>query len=159
MALDLIIIIVFLALGIILILAEIFLIPGFTIAGIGGFLFYAGGIYYAYSRLGVMGGTITLTGSAIIFAIIFFQLIRSNALDKIALKENIDSKVETSDVSKIKVGDIGVTLSRLNPIGKIRVNGITVEAKSSDDFIDEETSVEIIKVHVNQVIVKKIESF
>lgn len=154
MTIDIIITIIFSLLGIILILAEIFLLPGFTIAGVGGFLFSIGGIFYAYSHLGVTGGTITLVTSLLVFAIVFFRLIRSNALDKIALKTNINSTVETSDMSQIHIGDTGTTLSRLNPVGKVKVNNITVEAKSLGDFIDEDTIVEVVKVNVNQVIVK-----
>lgn len=53
-------IIVFLMLvAIVLILLEIFLLPGITIAGIGGFLFAAAGVIYAYS-VGETAGHITL---------------------------------------------------------------------------------------------------
>ena len=43
-------IIVFLMLvAIVLILLEIFMLPGITVAGVGGFLFAAGGLFYASS--------------------------------------------------------------------------------------------------------------
>ena len=51
-------------------------------------------------------------------------------------------------------GDEGLTLSRLAPIGKARINGITVEAKSMDELIDENTPVEVIRVDGYNVIVK-----
>ena len=35
--------------AIVLILLEIFMLPGITVAGVGGFLFAAGGLFYAYS--------------------------------------------------------------------------------------------------------------
>ena len=53
-------IIVFLMLvAIVLILLEIFLLPGITIAGVGGFLFAASGVIYAYT-VGETAGHITL---------------------------------------------------------------------------------------------------
>lgn len=55
-------IIVFLMLvAIVLILLEIFLLPGITIAGVGGFLFAASGVIYAYT-VGETAGHITEIG-------------------------------------------------------------------------------------------------
>jgi membrane-bound ClpP family serine protease len=39
-------------------------------------------------------------------------------------------------------------------MGKVRVNGITIEAKTTGDFIDENTEIEVVKVLFNQVVVK-----
>ena len=47
MPLDLIIVIALLALGVLFMLVEIFLLPGISIAGIAGAIFLIGGITYA----------------------------------------------------------------------------------------------------------------
>ena len=61
---------------------------------------------------------------------------------RISLTTNIDAKVDTSDLKKINVGEVGITQSRLNPMGKVFINDLTVEAKSIDgQMIDEETEV------------------
>jgi membrane-bound ClpP family serine protease len=151
---DIAIVIILCLLGIVLILLEIFLIPGITFAAIAGGLFYAGSIWYAYSHLGPFGGTITLILSILVFGIIFVWLIKSKALETIALKTDIQSTVATEDSLNIKEGDTGNTISRLNPIGKVRVNGITMEAKSLSEFIDEETEIIVTKVSPTQLIVK-----
>ena len=41
--------------AIVLVLLEIFMLPGITVAGVGGFLFAAGGLIYAYSVSQSMG--------------------------------------------------------------------------------------------------------
>ena len=152
---DILITTIFLALGIILILAEIFLLPGISIAICGGAIFVGGGLYYAYSHLGLHGGNIALAISIITFVITFVWLIKSKAINKIGLKTDIDSSVADEKVmNEIKEGDEGITLSRLNPIGKVKIGQITIEAKSLDDFIDEETKVVVLKVYPTQVIVK-----
>jgi len=81
---------------------------------------------------------------------------KSKTLDKMSLHTDIDSKVETVDESKIKIGDKGITISRLAPVGKVKINGETVEAKSLYDFIDEDTEVKVTAVNATNVEVKTI---
>ena len=71
-----------------------------------------------------------------------------------ALKTDIDSKLVSTRDLNIKPGDEGITISRLAPIGKARVNGIVVEAKAMDELIDENTSVEVIRIDGYNVIVQ-----
>lgn len=142
--------------AIVLILLEIFLLPGITIAGVGGFLFAASGVIYAYT-VGETAGHITLLLSLVTFGGAFVWLLRSRSFNRVALKTDVDSKLTSSRDLGIKPGDAGITLSRLAPIGKARFNGITVEAKSMDELIDENTPIEVVRVDGYNVLVKKIE--
>ena len=149
-----IIIIVFLMIAAIgLIIAEIFLLPGITIAGIAGALFAIGGVAYAYS-ISIPTGNITLGSSIVAFGIIFFWLLRSNSFNRVSLKADIESTVASPRDMDLKIGDNGITLSRLAPIGKARFNNITIEAKSTGDFIDENTPVIIKQIEGYNVIVE-----
>ena len=136
-----------------LILLEIFMLPGITVAGVGGFLVAAGGLFYAYS-VSTPVGNVTLAVSLLAFAASFAWLLRSKSFNRVALKTDIDSKLVSSRDLGIVPGDEGLTLSRLAPIGKARINGITVEAKSVDELIDENTPVEVIRVDGYNVVVK-----
>jgi len=151
---DILVVVVLCVLGIIMILVEIFLIPGVTFMAIIGSLFSIGGIYYAFSHLGARGGTVALVSTVLLIAIAFIFLIKSKALDSIALKTNIDSTVTSGNTIQVKEGEEGVTLSRLNPIGKVLVNQITMEGKSLGDYIDEDTEIVVVKVTPTQLIVK-----
>lgn len=156
MTFDLIIIISVILLGVVFMLIEIFLLPGISIAGIAGAIFLIGGIIYAYIFQGSTVGNITLGGASLLLGGSFFWLLKSKSLRKISLETNIEGKVDTSYLQKVSVGDIGVTLSRLNPIGQVLVNDVEVEGKSFDgEFIDEDTNVEIIKVDTYNVLVKR----
>ena len=155
MALDIIIIIVFMAVAIILFLLEIFLLPGITIAGVGGVLFAIGGIIYAYS-VGNVTGHITLVSSLILFFGFFFRLLRANSFQRVALKTNVDSTLTSTRDLGLKPGDKGITISRLAPIGKARFDNTTVEAKAQEDFIDERTPVVIVRIEGYNVIVEPI---
>ncbi len=153
MATDIIIIVFLMAAAIFLILAEIFLLPGITIAGIGGALFAIGGVAYAYA-VGIMTGNITLGSSIVVFAGIFLGLLRQNSFNRIALKTDIDSTLSSPKDENLQIGDEGITLSRLAPIGKARFHNIIVEAKSINDFIDENTPVVIMQIDGYNVIVE-----
>ena len=99
-------------------------------------------------------GHLTLSLSIITFGIIFAWLLRSRSFNKIALKTDIDSKLTSSRDLGIEPGDEGITLSRLAPIGKARIKGINVEAKSQDELIDENTPIVVIRVDSYNVIVR-----
>ncbi len=153
MPIDIIIIVFLMIAAIILILAEIFLLPGITIAGIAGALFAIGGVAYAYS-ISATTGNITLGGSILSFGGLFLWLLRSNSFNRVSLKTDIESTVTSPRDMDLKVGDEGTTLSRLAPIGKARFNHITVEAKSINEFIDENTPVVIIRIDGYNVVVE-----
>ena len=152
MLLDIAIIVFLMVAAILLILAEIFLLPGITLAGIGGAIFAIGGVVFAYT-VGIWVGHLTLSLSIITFGIIAW-LLRSRSFNKIALKTDIDSKLTSSRDLGIEPGDEGITLSRLAPIGKARIKGINVEAKSQDELIDENTPIVVIRVDSYNVIVR-----
>ncbi|MDL2262684.1 hypothetical protein LJC11_04175 [Bacteroidales bacterium OttesenSCG-928-I21] len=154
---DILIIIIFLLFGIILLLAEIFLLPGISIAGIAGVLFLAGGIVYAFTidfSYGIY--SVVFAAVALCFAIYYFM--KSKTLDKLSLHTEIDGKVETFEESDIKVGDKGMTVSRLAPMGKVKINNIILEAKSSYDFIDEDVEIEVVAVNKTNVEVREVKN-
>lgn len=153
MGIDIAIIVFLMLAAIFLILAEIFLLPGITIAGISGALFAIGGVAYAYA-VGATVGNVTLGSSIVVFGGIFLWLLRSNSFRRVSLKTDIESTVTSPRDLDLKPGDEGITLSRLAPIGKARFNHITVEAKSTGEFIDENMPVTILRVDGYNVIVE-----
>lgn len=152
---DIVVVAVLLLFGIGLMLVEIFLIPGFSIAGIGGVLSIVGGVFYSYTFIGTEAGNLTLVATIVLMAIAIWIFLRSRALEKMSLQTNIEGKNDPMQGFVINVGDTGVTVSRLAPMGKIRVAGNVVEAKAIDDFIDQGTEVIVIKVQSTNVLVER----
>ena len=153
---ELLIVIVLCLVGILLILAEIFLIPGITVALIFGIAASIGGVYYAFSRLGLLAGFIAMFVVLIVIGIACIYLVKSKAMDRIALKTDIDSTITTGETLEVAVGDEGIALSRLNPIGKVQIKNVIMEGKSLGDFIDERTPIVVINVGPSQLIVEKL---
>lgn len=150
---DILAIALLIVIALTLAILEIFFLPGITIAGICSLVFYGGGIYYAYSAFGSNGAVITLLIAAITTIAFIIGFMRSRSLDKIALHTEIDSVVPSQITADIKVGDEGITLSRLNPMGKIIVGPHTVEAQAENELIEENTPVRIIRIEPTVVIV------
>jgi len=144
-------------LGIVLLLVEFLIIPGITIAGIGGFLCLAAGIFAAYYGHGVQVGNITLFSTLAAIILTLALVFKSRTWKKVMLDSNISGV--SGDVihdASFKVGDRGKAITRLAPIGKAMFNDKMVEAKSITGFIDENTEIEIVKIQNTNVVVKPI---
>lgn len=151
---DILAIVLLIFLGIVLLLIEFTVIPGVTIAGIGGFLLLAASVYIAFADLGNVAGFITLAVVLIASPLLVYYFFKSRTGKKMILESEIDGVVENFNPEKLNVGDTGKTLGRLAPMGKIKVNGEVVEAQSNGRFIDHQTDIKIVKIHMNKIIVE-----
>jgi len=153
---SLLAIVLLIILGLVLLLIEFAVIPGVTIAGVGGFLLLAASVYIAFADLGTAAGFITLAVVLIASPVMIYYLFKSRAGKTMILDSEISGKLENFSQDKLKVGDIGKTIGRLAPMGKIKVNGEVVEAQSSGIFIDHQTDIRITKIQLNKIIVEPI---
>lgn len=147
-------IVLLILLGIVLLLIEFAVIPGVTIAGIGGFLMFGGAVYIAFAEYGTIPGFITLAIVLVLAPAIVYYYFNSRAGKKMILNKNIEGKIDLVDNEKIHVGDIGKTIGRLAPMGKARVNGEVVEAQSTGAMIDQNTEIKVLKIDSNKIIVE-----
>lgn len=136
--------------AIILLIAEVFFIPGITLAGIAGALCAGGGIWYAYS-LDMTIGHITVLSSIIGFVAVFWFFLRSRSFRIMELNADISSKVTSNLEQGISVGEKGVTVSRLASVGKARFNRTIVEVKAENGWIDENTPVLVTRIEDNYI--------
>jgi len=140
--------------GIALLVAEFFIFVGSAIAGIAGFILTATGVFLTYKSYGTATGNSTLLISIILFGITVYFAFRSKTWKKIALHSEVNGTMNSIEEHKIKVGDIGVTISKIGPMGKVKVNDVVVEAKSMGIYIDENTEVEVMKVYETNILIK-----
>lgn len=152
---DILIIAILIIAAVILFLVELFIIPGISLAGISALACILYANYYAFANMGMAGGFITLgiSAAACIGSLVWFM--RSKMLDKLALKENIDSKVDRSAEQSIKVGDTGVSTTRLAQIGYAEINDKIVEVKSMDGFLDEKTPIIVSRINDGTIMVER----
>ena len=97
---DLFIVGILVLVGVLLLVAEVFFLPGVGIAGVGGAGCCAGAVAWAFWKISTEAGTITLlvcVALAIVLGIIFF---RSRAVEKMGLDTEIDSSVKMPEAGK-----------------------------------------------------------
>lgn len=153
------VIIAFVLLGIFLLIVEMILLPGITVAGIASLGCCGYAVYLGFTDYGTTGGVITLAAVLVLMIAAGIICLRAKTWRRFTLKENIDSKSqETPDEDNIHIGDRGTTVSRLAPMGKVVINGKTYEAKSIDSYIDPKQEIEVTGIENFNVIVKRAET-
>lgn len=140
--------------GLILLLAEILIIPGVGVAGILGILSVAGSCYYAFYEFGNLTGGIVTGVSALLLVILSFYVLRSKTWKRMSLETSIDSKAVSEESSIVSVGDCGKTLTRLAPMGTARFGDNVVEVKALEGMVDPGADVEIVMIEDNRIYVR-----
>ena len=147
-------VILLLIFGILLMIAEVLVIPGVGFVGIIGFILLAIAIYFGYEISENTGHAVLGVGAVSSIGILVLSL-RAKTWDRLSLKSELKGKSNPDKYEDIfKVGDKGKSTTRLNPIGKALIADRVVEVKSYSDFIDENKEIEIIKLEGNKITVK-----
>ncbi len=140
--------------GLVLMFAEIMLIPGVGVAGILGLISLGGSCFYAFSEFGNTVGAIVTTVNVVLLVIMTVYVLRAKTWKRMSLETNIDSKaIENVTVS---VGDKGRTVTRLAPMGSARFGNYIVEVKALEGMMDPETAVEVVMIEDNRIYVKPV---
>jgi membrane-bound ClpP family serine protease len=150
-------IVLLIILGMLFLVAELLLFPGLSIGGILAMACYGGAIWYAFDALGVTAGIWTIVAVALLSLLSLIFSLRAKTWQRLALKQEIDSVSMPNPESEVAIGAVGVSISRLSPMGKVEVNGKTFEAKSADVFIDQRSKVEVVGFDNFTLIVRKID--
>ena len=154
---DIILLIVLVVVAVLLFLAELFIVPGISIAGIlsGCCIIYAN--YHAFSVFGTTAGCITLLVSAVAFIGSLVWFMKSKTLDKLSLKKEISSTVKQAESDNVQIGDTGISTTRLALIGYADFGGHIVEVKSTAEFIDAKTPIKVVRIVDGIILVEKAE--
>lgn len=146
-------IILLIIVGLLLLLLEILVIPGITVAGILGFAGIFIGIWQSYSTYGATSGHITLASTILLTILTLYFAFKSGTWKKMELKTKVDGKIDHLEGHSLQIGDIGKSISRLAPSGKVLFNSTSFEVHTYGEFIDPEKEVRIISLIDNKIIV------
>jgi membrane-bound serine protease (ClpP class) len=159
--------------GVLLLGIEVFVLPGFGIAGIGGLLFIAAGLVLSFqgfvlpdpslpweARL-LMTNLAQVLGSFLFAFLISLFMIRfvlprlSKVIDGPYLNATLsDSHVNTTASLHVNPGDVGMAYTLLRPSGKIQIRDQKIDAIAQGEFIPEGTAVVIERIESNRVVVR-----
>ena len=153
---DLVLIIGLIILGIFFMILEIFLIPGISVAGVASLICLVVGIVLAYTNLGPAVGTWILLGAVLTLA---WSSIGSTVRKRlIACRSNRKSiPNRTFSGSGRATGRYGRDHFPPCSIGRVQINGKSIEGRSENEMIDQNTPVQVIEVGSYNVLVRKIQ--
>jgi membrane-bound ClpP family serine protease len=153
---DLATVVTLILFGLVLIVVEVIFVPGTTLVGVAGFVFLALGVILGFKYFGSETGWTLLGSTTVVGGLILYYAFQTNVWGKFALKSAINSKVNEVETEKFKVGQEGVAISALRPMGKADLNNTSVEVKTLGEYVESGTRVRIIKVSSNQIVVESI---
>ena len=168
--------IILFVLGFVLLFIEVFVLPGFGIAGIAGILAMLFGLTAAlidnatfeFSLAGFnnAAGPLLLVSLSITAAVLLSLWITS----KIGLKNGLLQRIALTSVQKTSDGFVGVPTeitiltdkmgtadTMLRPSGKVRIEGKMYDAMSEFGYIDKGESVRVTRSESGQIYVVKVE--
>ncbi len=171
--------------GILLLMVEIFVLPGFGIAGFLGIMCILAGLFGMLIKNppdklpwpqtqpdwqvlidGVLALSLGFAGFVILAWLLTkylpkLQFLSGLVLVPTAAKQGGEIEVsmtippESKTVS-VDIGDVGEATSTLRPTGKAKFGDAVVDVVAEAEFLDKGTKVEIIEIHGNRVVVKAV---
>lgn len=141
--------------GLLLLFAEILLIPGVGVAGILGLLSLGGSCFYAFNQMGSTAGAIVTAVNVLLVVALSIYVLRAKTWKRLTLDTNINSKAVPSDLD-VEVGDRGVTITRLAPTGSARFSGLIVEVKALEGLLDPGEEVEVVLIEEGKIYVRPV---
>ncbi len=140
--------------GLLLIMFEVFILPGITVAGVLGTIIVVVGVYKSYVELGMMEGHLTLLIAGVAMVAAFMASYKT--AEHMALDYTLTSRVnEHTENQAVKVGDTGIAFGDIRPLGKATINGQVYEVRSTGDFIGDDSEIIVVKMDGNRILVKK----
>lgn len=142
--------------GILLVIIEIIFIPGTTVVGFLGGAMSVYAIIKAYAEFGSFTGNIFLLSNALGLGLILFFALRYNVWNKFAVNDTSDGKALKDVGVEVSVGDTGVSISDLKPVGKAEINSKQYEVQTLGEFCPHSTTFVVVEVNRHRIIVQPI---
>ncbi|MCH5305028.1 MAG: NfeD family protein [Rikenella sp.] len=144
-------------LGLLLFVAELVL-PGITIAAAGSFCCLVGAAAWAFAGGGMQTGWIAVGVIVGLLVVLTALFLRPRTWNRVTLKTRIESQVQPVGIEEqVAMGTRGTTLTRLAPMGNIRIGERIFEAKSLDSYIDPKRAVSVVGYDNACLIVRPVE--
>jgi membrane-bound serine protease (ClpP class) len=155
--------------GVVLVVLEIFVIPGFGVAGIGGMTLMVAGFTLgllnntAFRFEGVSGAEIGRASMTVWIGIILgmagvlwvsHRIGTQGMFRRVALIADLEDAVSSPSLAGL-VGKEGFAATVLRPSGKVSVEGETYDGISESGFVDKGTKIRVVRFENAQVYVEE----
>ena len=147
------------ALGFILIIIEVVIIPGIGLAGILGTVSIVAGCYTAFTSFSpLIGGIFSLLSIIFVFALFkilpktrMWQQVRLN----LTQKKSMGYQVAPEGFKKL-VEKTGTSLTILRPSGTALIENTRYDVVADSDFIEKDKNIKVCKVEGIKIVVREI---
>jgi membrane-bound serine protease (ClpP class) len=161
--------------GIVLLMIELFAIPGFGVVGILGLICIVGGLTFAMlenvegkpfaiEMIPFIKAFFTVITAMIValFGSIYLskKLFTSTTFGQFALhsiQDKNEGYTSASDNYTQMIGKSGIVRSMLRPSGKVEIDGEVYDATALSGFIETNVTIEVVKYQTGQLFVRKVE--
>jgi membrane-bound serine protease (ClpP class) len=148
--------------GLALIVAEVYLVPGFNIVGILGLVLIVFAVGYTFTESGLLGGMLTLVGTVVAGGSMFWFMWQSGAWDRFVLSTNLrqDEKVAASETEQRTrfLGREGTALTPLRPTGVVEIGDERLEVMTEGEFIAAGSRIRIVAMDRRRYFVRLAET-
>lgn len=150
-------VVVLFVIGIILLLIELFVIPGFGIVGVLGLVSIFSSIFLSFDDFmtALTSLTITLLVTILLIILLWRRFQKSNAWRRFVLltrEDKSEGYKGARDYGDL-VGKTGVTLSPLRPAGIVQIENKRYDVVSDGTFISLNTEIKVVFVEGNRIVV------
>jgi membrane-bound serine protease (ClpP class) len=147
-----------LALGVLLIGLEVFVIPGFGVAGIAGMVALVGAGATSSVIIGALGRVALSLLLALAAGLALLRLLPNLPFGR-RLVLGTEMRAESGYASPpqadaLVLGRTGIALSPLRPAGVAQIDGERVDVVSDGTFIDAGAAIQVIRVEGNRIVVR-----
>ncbi len=146
-------VIILIIVGVLLLLAEILLVPGVGVAGIFGLLSLIGSCVYSFCVFGMTVGSIIIAINVVLVVALTIYVLREKTWKRFSLNTKLENSV-ASDAEPLEIGDVGKTTTRLAPMGSARFESGVYEVKALEGMVASGVEVEVVLIEDNKIIVK-----
>ncbi len=152
--------------GVGLIVVEIFVIPGFGVAGILGITLMLGSVFFVFDQAyefetAVLWLSISVILSAGLIILAFWLLPGTQLFQRFALSTVMDTEMgyhsSSPEVFQDYLGQSGTALTPLRPSGTARIANKRVDVVTAGDFIPQNSNIKVIEVEGSKVFVEAVE--
>ncbi len=147
--------------GLILLAAEVFFIPGFGFAGIGGIVALIVSIVLTAPTVeqGIISIVISIIGTIILLFISIKFLPTRKVWKRLILsdKQGKNKYVASNKSLNKLVGQIGKAVTPLRPAGTAKINSVRVDVITSGEFIVSGKEIRVVKVEGARVVVEEVD--
>ena len=153
-------------LGVAFLLLEVFVIPGFGIAGIVGITLMLGSVFYIFGNAYELETAIFWLSSSVIMTVALaivsaYFLPKTRAWNRLVLATEMEAEQGYHSAGdedfQSYLGQTGTAITPLRPAGAVRIGNKRVDALTAGDFIASESPIRVIEVEGSKIVVESTE--